>query len=91
MPSKNIKIKSVVPKEKTVPPQVIKEKVNKIIVKKTKSESSKIALKPKKAKEVKIQKTLKGPSVKKTVPVSRKSKKKNPGLPLFPGSAQRPG
>ena len=75
MPSKNIKIKSVVPKEKSAPAQVIKEKAKKIIIKKTKSESSKIALKPKKAKEVKPKKILKEPLVKKAALTSRKPKK----------------
>ncbi|MDO8748712.1 MAG: translation initiation factor IF-2 [Candidatus Omnitrophota bacterium] len=84
MPSKNIKIKSVVPKEETARLEDKKDKTKKAAVKKTSLKPSKIALKPKKAKEVKIQKTLKGPLVKKTVPVSRKPKKEESGSTLIP-------
>ena len=84
MPSKNIKIKSAVSKEASGSPEEKKEKVKKTAVRKTSLKPSKIALKPKKAKEVKIQKTLKGPLVKKTVPVSRKPKKEEPRSTLIP-------
>ena len=84
MPSKNIKIKSVVPKEETARLEDKKDKIKKAAVKKTSLKPSKAALKPKKVKEVKIEKTLKGPSVKKTVPVSRKPKKEESGSTLIP-------
>ena len=84
MPSKNIKIKSVVPKEETARLEDKKDKIKKAAVKKTSLKPSKAALKPKKVKEVKIKKTLKGPSVKKTVPVSRKPKKEEFGSTLIP-------
>src|SRR3989338_2769809 len=84
MPSKNIKIKSMVPKEETARLEDKKEKIKKAAVKKTSLKPSKVALKPKKVKEVKIKKTLKGPSVKKTVPVSRKPKKEEFGSTLIP-------
>src|SRR3989339_1031812 len=84
MPSKNIKIKSVVLKEETARLEDKKDKIKKAAVKKTSLKPSKAALKPKKVKEVKIKKTLKGPSVKKTVPVSRKPKKEEFGSTLIP-------